>query len=73
MDGKEFIDAVAALVREYRARCFWFMSEDFSPETVQSAVRALSYLERYGDKNAFIKVVELKKWLSHNYSTISAE
>lgn len=57
---------VSQLVREYRATCLWFLDERFEPTTPEAALRALTYIERYGDRQAYRKAVELKSWLSQN-------
>lgn len=63
---------VRALVTRYRARCLWFLARDFSPTNVEEALRALSYLERYGDRAAFVKAKELRVCLSRNSSDSSS-
>ena len=68
----DFIHEVAQLVESYRTQCFWFMAPRFLPDDLQSALRALSYLEKYGDRKAFIRTSELRKWLSQNSSVTSA-
>jgi hypothetical protein len=54
---------VCALADEYRARCLWFLREDYYPGTPAEAVRVLEYIERHGDVVAFRKVAVLKQWL----------
>ena len=60
------------LVRRYRERCLWFLREDFFPNTPEEALRVLDFIERYGDREAFIEARRLKKWLSRNFSETSA-
>jgi hypothetical protein len=66
------MEAVAKLVDEYRQRCLWFLREDYYPGTPSDALRALEYIERYGDLAAFRKVAPVKKWLLQNSSGRSA-
>ena len=54
---------IAALMEKYRDSCFWFLNEDFIPQTVESALRAMQYLERYGDREAWQNAQEIKKCL----------
>jgi hypothetical protein len=60
------------LMNKYRARCLWFLTPDYLPDTPESALRVLEYIERYGDRQAYLEAEELKKWLSQNYSAPSA-
>jgi len=59
-------------VDEYRARCLWFLREDYYPSDTQSMLRALSYMQRYGDREAYHKVQGLRRWLSQNSNELSA-
>ena len=63
---------IAALVRRYRTRCLWFIREDFVPDTAESALRILGYIERYGDREAWNQVKELRRCLSANSRSKSA-
>ena len=60
------------LVVTYRARCLWFLKEDYFPTTPGQMLRVLRYIERYGDRDAFIKSRRLQQWLSRNSSAESA-
>lgn len=71
MNHTQFIERVADLVEANRGRCFWFMHPEFRPTTVESAIRALNYLLRYGDRDVFREAVILKQWLSRDFSTKS--
>lgn len=51
------------LVAANRARCLWFAAEDYQPKTDKERLTALSYIERHGDRKAFIRARELSKWL----------
>ncbi len=60
---EEVIEAVNRLVDEYRDRCLWFLREDYYPTTREQRLRALDQIGSHGDRAAFLKVAELKKWL----------
>jgi hypothetical protein len=64
--------AVNELIDEYRDRCLWFLRSDYYPETNQERLRALGYIERYGDVAAFRRAGALRKWLSRSSSEPSA-
>jgi hypothetical protein len=57
-----------ALIECYRSRCLWFLAKDFVPETPAQAMRVLEYIERYGDREAFVQARRLKQWLSPSIS-----
>jgi hypothetical protein len=52
LDRRTVWENVTRLVAEHRDRCLWFLAPDFEPTDDQSAIRALRYIERYGDKAA---------------------
>lgn len=56
-------EAIRELVERNRARCLWFAPADYQPETTDERVRALGYIERHGDREAFIRARELLNWL----------
>lgn len=66
------IDEVRCLVERYRATCFWFMDEQWLPDSVASARRAVILLQRYGDRKAYLSASAWKPWLSRPSSKISA-
>jgi len=67
-----FIRQVCALTAANRTRCLWFVNEDFSPKTIEAAQRALSYIEKYGDRAAYEESSRLKQWLLHHSNVMSA-
>jgi hypothetical protein len=71
-DAPEFLRSVNALVDEYRARCLWFLREDYYPQTRDDALRMLGYIERHGDVEAFQKAAIVRQWLLQNSSVPSA-
>ncbi|MCX7013984.1 MAG: hypothetical protein NTW86_15765 [Candidatus Sumerlaeota bacterium] len=66
------LQKVNALVDEYRARCLWFLREDYYPRTPDEACRVLEQIERHGDVAAFQKAAVLRQWLSRNFNSPSA-
>lgn len=64
--------AVNAFVDEYRARCLWFLRSDWYPQTLEERLRALGYIERHGDANAFRRAGVLRQWLSRPSKEMSA-
>ena len=69
----EIKEQLAVLMRRYRSRCLWFLTEDFMPETPEQAMRVLEYIERYGDREGFIQARRLKQWLSPSISEASVK
>ena len=55
--------ALRQLVDDYRARCLWFLKEDYYPMTAAERERVLQFIERHGDLQAFRRVTELRRWL----------
>jgi hypothetical protein len=49
---------VNALVDEYRASCWWFLREDYYPETLAEACRVLESIERHADRATFQKAAK---------------
>ncbi len=66
------MEAVRALVDEYRTTCLWFLRQDYYPQNVEEAWRVLEQIERHGDLAAFRRAAELRQWLSRNSSAPSA-
>ena len=60
------------LMEKYRVRCLWFLSPQYLPETPEAAWRVLEYIERYGDRQAYLEAEELKQWLSRTFNVRSA-
>ena len=63
--------AIESLVEVYRVRCLWFLSPAFVPADREQALRALTYIERYGDRVGFIQARELRECLSRVSSATS--
>jgi hypothetical protein len=65
-------EAIDRLVDEYRTRCLWFLRSDFYPSTSEERSRVLRHIESYGDREAFRKAGELRRWLSQSSNAPSA-
>jgi hypothetical protein len=63
--GQEISTEIDKLVEEYRITCLWFAPADYLPKTDEQRLRALDYIERYGDRAAFTRARSLREWLSH--------
>ncbi|MBI2945519.1 MAG: hypothetical protein HYY25_15100 [Candidatus Wallbacteria bacterium] len=66
------MEGVRQLVGLYRDACLWFLAPDFMPADREQALRALSYIERYGNRDAFVRAGELRRWFSRTSSESSA-
>lgn len=63
---------IDALVNDYRDRCLWFLRPDFYPKTLDQKLRVLKYIRRYGDKTAYRRAADAKRWLLQSSSETSA-
>jgi hypothetical protein len=72
VDRDDVEDVVNRLVDEYRSRCLWFLRPDYYPATDEDRLRALDYIERYGDRQAFLRATAVRRWLSSTSSAPSA-
>lgn len=68
----EAIDEIDRLIEANRLRCLWFLRPDYHPSTDHERLRALAYIERYGDRDAYRRATELTRWLSRHSSGPSA-
>ena len=50
----------------------WFLRPGYYPETVEEALRVLDSIERYGDREAFKRAGEVRRWLSQDTNAKSA-
>ena len=64
--------AVHRLVNDYRARCLWFLRADYFPQEMEEILRTLDYIDRHGDRAAFLRTAEIRRWLSPSSSERSA-
>jgi hypothetical protein len=62
-DANALEEKIDALADEYRAQCLWFLPSDFYPRSVDQRLRVLRYIERYGDRTAYRKAAEARRWL----------
>ena len=53
MDSDTAVAALQELVDDYRARCLWFLREDYYPGTAAERERAPSLIAEHGDLDAF--------------------
>lgn len=60
------------LIDTYRARCLWFLREDYYPSTDEQRIQVLAYIQRYGDREAYRRAAEVRRWLSPTSSAPSA-
>ncbi|MCG8459639.1 MAG: hypothetical protein MI919_25445 [Holophagales bacterium] len=51
------------LIEQYRDPCLWYLRPGIVPSTREARLRALDRIGRHGDRRAFVRVGELKKWL----------
>lgn len=65
--------ALRQLVDAYRARCLWPFREDFYPETTAETHQVLDAIQRYGDREGFIRSAEIRAWLSQGSSAPSVD
>ena len=70
--SNDIAEAVDRLVDEYRHRCLWFLRGDYYPTTDEERLRVLAYIERHGDRSAYVRAAEVRRWLSRPSSAASA-
>ena len=68
----DLVKQAHALIQENRARCLWFLREDFLPVDPEGLARAMTYIERRGNRESYIKARRIRECLSHNSSETSA-
>lgn len=68
----EILKQAHALIVENRVTCLWFLREDYLPEDREGLVRAMTYIERRGNRETYIKARKIREWLSRNFSETSA-
>lgn len=72
MDSDTAVAALQELVDDYRARCLWFLREDYYPETAPERERVLSLIAEHGDLDAFRRVAEIRAWYLRASNATSA-
>jgi hypothetical protein len=68
----DIADTVNRLVDEYRHRCLWFLRKDYYPMTDEERLRVLGYIQRHGDRRAYVRAAEVRRWLSRPSNAPSA-
>jgi len=71
-DTRTLADAVNALVDDYRTRCLWFLRPDYYPATSAQRLQVLDYVQRYGDREGYVRAATLRQWFSQISSGDSA-
>lgn len=69
----EVMAEACRLVERYRDRCLWFLDPGVLPQTPRDALRILQYIERYGDRESFLRSEALKPWLLRLINERSAD
>ena len=64
-DFRRFVD-------QHRARCLWFLREDYYPQTPAEHEEVLRQIAQHGDRAAFRQVGEFRTWLLQRSSETSA-
>ena len=59
-------------VDQYRARCLWFLREDYYPRTLAQREDVLRRIEQHGDRDACLRVAQFRIGLSQRSSETSA-
>ncbi len=59
-------------VDQYRARCLWFLREDYYPQTSAERQEVLRQIAQHGDRDAFLRVAQFRTGLSQRSSETSA-
>ena len=65
-ETRTLADAVNVLVDDSRARCLWFLRADYCPAMREERLGVLEYVQRYGDRDAHVRVAALRQWLSQS-------
>lgn len=60
------------LVDEHRTACLWFLKADYYPITAAARLRVLDYIQRHGNRDAYVRAGGLRQWLLHPSSERSA-
>ena len=71
-ETEQLRSAIDTLVDEYRDQCLWFLRSDFYPTTFEQQLRVLKYIERYGDRAAYLKAADARRWLLQSSNETSA-
>jgi hypothetical protein len=47
------------LIEQNREQCLWFLAPSYEPSTVADMLRILKYLQRYGNRDVYVKARNL--------------
>jgi hypothetical protein len=72
VDAEAIDQTMRQLIDEYRSRCLWFLRPDYYPQTLEERLSVLTSIERHGDRAAFLRAADLRKWLSPPFNEASA-
>ena len=67
-----FEDTFNAFIDDHRSSCLWFLRADYYPVTRAQRLRALDYIQRYGDRETYRQAAALRQWLLQHSSERSA-
>jgi hypothetical protein len=71
-ENRKTWEAIDRLVDEYRDQCLWFLRSDYYPSNLQQRLRVLDYIQQRGDRAAYQKADEARRWLLRESSEASA-
>lgn len=57
-----------AFIDAHRSSCLWFLRADYDPVTRPQRLRALDYIQRYGDRETYRQAAALRQWLLQHSS-----
>ena len=69
---RDIQDNVVELMEKYRVQCLWFLRPDYVPTTPAEMLSVLDLIERYGDRESYMRAEELKSWLSPDSKVMSS-
>ena len=72
MDDERLAWELRNLMDEYRARCLWFLREDYYPQTTAEMDRVLALIVEHGDREALHRAAVLRARLSQRSNATSA-
>lgn len=70
--GSRIEEEIDQLVDECRSSCLWYLRPDYYPKDDLQRDSVLVRIQRNGDRAAFQKAAELRRWLSLRSSARSA-
>lgn len=70
--GPRIEEEIDRLVDECRSSCLWSLRPDYYPKDDLQRDRVLERIQKNGDRAAFQKAAELRRWLSLRSSARSA-